>query len=501
MDNDMIGYKVEAEAPQVALPLTGWTVTNHLNLFYMLGASLVLPPSGFDGKYYQDTLASSPGWVPVFLDKKVAAGALALSTSEAAHLRPAILEVDLTGLSGVVTMSCLWLPAPLPTTRVKRILFASQADKAAAESDAADYGNVPIGDFKRNTMKTAFVGSTKVPWPPNDMPAPREAPVQAPLAIGAVAAMFLHLGNRGTLSVRACHAVFDPDGAPAVQDDPLRTLSTWAQTGSVPVPVDAAGASPSPYEGLFWGLVDRLVLWRSEPRSLSAEDALLSHLEGQIESLEQRAKAGAKGLLETLERLTGLGAGPTSELFSRHQTPLARSMILFFLRDRCGDLLDFKSKELHEIDWLTAAILFGVRDSWLGIPQVLRDIPGLAAAVSDRMARLSHGIAGTDPGLGAPSPRVKPLRELLETEGEWSSAQDAVAQELVRTHNWNCATTRISLRPGTYKMTVDRGGAHIDVVGEPNVVKVVDKASFFDLLAKNTIRGSAEAKVRKRLLA
>lgn len=494
----MIGYKVEAEAPQVSLPPTGWTATNHLNLFYMLAAGLVLPPSGFDDKHYQDTLASSPGWIPVFLDKKVAADALALSTSEAAHLRPVILEIDLTGLSGVVTTSCLWLPAPLPTTRVKRILFASRADKAAAESDAADYGNVPIGDFKRTTMKTAFAGSAKVPWPPSDRPAPREAPVQAPLAIGAVAAMFLHLGNRGTLSVRACHAVFDPDGAPAVQDDPLRALSTWAQTGSVPASTDTTRALQSPYEELFWGVVARLMLWRSEPRTSSAEDALLTHLEGQIESLDQRAKAGARRLLDTLEGLTGLSAGPTSELFSRHQTPLARSMILFFLRDRCGDLLDFESKDLHEIDWLTAAILFGIRDSWLGISRVLRDIPGLAAAVSDRMARLSHRIAGTDAGLGAPSPRVKPLRELLEAEGEWSSGQDAAAQELVRTHNWNCTTTRIRLRPDTYKMTVDRAGVHIYVAGEPNVKRIVNKASFFDLLAKNTIKRNVEARVRKR---
>ena len=515
MEPDLFHQEPQTQAPAMSIPPIGWTVTNHLNLFYMLGAGLVMPPAGFGDKYYRDTLGSSPGWIPLFLGKKVKvpADALALSTREAAHLRPVILEIELTGLSGTVvdsfdmgkamhTETCLWLPAPLPTTRVKRIIFASPTDKKATEADAADFGNVPLGSFQRGVVKMAFARPTSAPWPPSDGPAPRETPLQAPLATGAVAAMFQHLGNRGALSVRACHAAFSPDEAPSISDVPLSALSTWMRTGKVPPPVETpSDVQPPPHEQLFWGAVDRLVRWRGGHDSLSAQDVLLSYLEAELKVLDQRAKAGAKKLLDTLVSLTGLGTGTTTELLARHQTPLARAMILFFLRDRCVDLLAFENDELREIDWLAAAVLFGVRDGWLALPLALREISGLAAAVSDRMARLSHRIAGTDIDFGAPSPRVRPLRELFATDAEWSREQDAAAQELARVCGWNRANTRISLVPGTYQMVVHREETHIETLGEPKITRTIDQHRFFDFLAKSAIKQSVEARVRKGLSA
>jgi len=53
----------------VSTPKTGILVTNHLNLMYMLAAGLLMPPSGFGGKYYGDTLAAFPGWLPVFVGR------------------------------------------------------------------------------------------------------------------------------------------------------------------------------------------------------------------------------------------------------------------------------------------------------------------------------------------------------------------------------------------------------------------------------------------------
>ena len=518
MAGDLFNQEVQTQAPAMSMPPLGWTVTNHLNLFYMLGAGLVMPPAGFGDKYYQDTLGSSPGWIPLFLGKKVPEDALAISTREAAHLRPVILEVELTGLSGTMvdglnmcnagaghstnTETCLWLPAPLPSARIKRIIFASPADKKATEAEAADFANVPLGSVKRAVVRTAFSRPTSVPWPPADVPAPRDTPLQAPLATGAVAAMFLHLGNRGALSVRACHAAFNPDEAPSIPEVPLSRLSTWMRTGQVPPPVEpATGVQPTPHEQLFWGTVDRLVTWRGRTDSLGAQDALLSYLETELEALDQRAKAGAKKLLDTLVSLTGLGAGTITELLVRHQTPLARAMILFFLRDRCVDLLDFENDDLREIDWLAAAVLFGTRDGWLGIPLALREVSGLDAAVSDRMARLSHRMAGTDMDFGTTSPRVRPLRELLATDTEWSREQNAVAQELVRANSWDCATTQISLAPGTYQMVVNRGGAHIEMFGEPKITRTIDQRRFFDLLAQSALKPAVEARIRKRLSA
>ena len=50
-------------------PVSGLLVTNHLNLMYMLAAGLLMPPAGFDGRYYSDTLGCFPGWIPLFVGK------------------------------------------------------------------------------------------------------------------------------------------------------------------------------------------------------------------------------------------------------------------------------------------------------------------------------------------------------------------------------------------------------------------------------------------------
>ena len=501
MEDDLLSQRTEV--PKTSVPTLAWAVTNHLNLFYMVGAGLLMPPAGFGRKYYQDTLGASPGSIPLFLDKKVPARALKLSTDEATHLRPVILEVDLTCLCVPSTepgAPWLWLPAPLPTTCIKRILFASEADKKETEAGAKDYGNVALADFKRSVNGRAFTRTSNAQWPPSEVPIPRDTPLHAPLATGAVAALFLHLGNRGALSMRACSAAFDPADATPITQTPLNALSTWAQTGVGSLSSDGAdGSRPEPHERLFWGVVDRLVEWRSAGDSLAAQDVALSYLEAELESLDQRAKAGARKLFDTLMSLTELGAATVSELFSRHQTPFARSLILFFRRESCMDLLEFEHDELNEVDQLAAAILFGVRDGWLGVPAKLRDVAGLGAAVSDRMASLSHRMAKTGFELGVPSPRPRPLRELFDAQDNWSPKQDQAAQDLVRELGWDCAETRIDLGQGTYRLVVDRGGVHIETPAEPKITRIVDKGRFFDLLATKAVSPDAENRIRKKL--
>ena len=72
-------------------PDSGLLATNHLNLFYMLSAGLLLPPAGFGGKHYHDTLDSFPGWIPLFLGRP-SRRAISESTAEAPHLKPVLVE-------------------------------------------------------------------------------------------------------------------------------------------------------------------------------------------------------------------------------------------------------------------------------------------------------------------------------------------------------------------------------------------------------------------------
>ncbi len=532
----------------VKAPGSGLLVTNHLNLFYMLATGLVMPPAGFGGKYYRDPLECCPGWIPVFLDK-APKGAIESATREAEHLKPVIVRIDLSGTSGRLaaigehgsrelhfpsgldgTERVLFVPAPLPVSRIESILFQSAEDKRACERDAKDFGNVPLTDFKRGTNKALFAKAPDTPWPPppGEGPAGRESPLERPLAAGGVMAMLLLFGNLGNQAIRACRAAFEAEGGAAGPPDGhpiLAGLNAWLEEGSEegdggrvgppPAPVPSASASSTPetdraglrnaYQArLFREAVERLVRWRDSGRAGSAETVLLDHLHEASTSLDPRAQAGIRRLHGTLESLTGLADASASELFERHDTPLAHALTLFFLRRDCADLFDYRNDRLGEADWLGAAILFGVRDGWLGLPLRLRAHPGLAAAVSHRMARTSLRIAGSGFDLGPAPPRARPLREVLGDGAAWQRAggQQANAPlELARLRKWDCVSTRISLGTGEYTLTVKGGSVRIDLPGEPRVSSEIDRERFFALLADARLDGETEAKVRAKLPA
>ena len=521
---------VHREQPRspVNAPASGLLVTNHLNLLYMLAAGMVMPPRGFGGKYYRDTLACWPGWIPLFLGKRLPADAFELSTSEAGHLRPVVVEMELTGLSGTVAAfgaegtrelrlpdqldgseSMFLIPAPLPTSRIRHIAFPSPEDKRAVETDALDFANVPLQDFKRKTTKTLFSKPTDTHWPPGQGPAERAAPLQAPQAAGGIMAMLLHFANQGGLSVAACRSAFDPDDEPAphVNEPIISGIQAWMRAGGAPSPaVDtitetggSAGSRSAFQEILLWGAVDRLLDQKNDDPAISTEDVLLNYLDGETPKLDARLQAGAGKLRDTLVSLTGLADATPSELLDRHETPLARAMILLFLRDRCAELLEFHNDRLREPDWLTAAILFGAREGWAGLPLPLRDVPGLADAVSHRMAQMAHRMAGTDLDLGTPPARARPLRELFGDGRAWSAKQNAAAAELAQALKWDCVRTRIKLAQGEYKLTVQGGSVYIDLPGEPGLDTRVDPERFFRCLAETRVGARVEEKVRKTL--
>ena len=514
-------------------PGSGFLVTNHQNLMYMLAAGLVMPPSGFGAKYYRDTLGCFPGWIPLFIGK-VPREAIESSTREAEYLRPTIVEIGLTSLSGRVlalgegglrelhfpdgldgTERAILLPAPLPTSWIESVVFRSPEDKRACEADAKDVGNVPLQDFNRKTTpKTLFTKALDTPWPPAEGPEPRAAPLQMPLAAGGVMAMLLLMANRGESAVHGCRHAFDPEdeSAPPLNDPILAGLRGWMRTGAASLPAapdtETASADPASLqnvsrERLFWGAVERLVDWKEEDAggAGNAEDVLLDYLEAASAKLDTRLQASARKLRDTLVSLRGLGDATTNELFDRHVTPMARAMVLFFLRRDCADLLDFSNDRLHEPDWLAAAILFGVRDGWLGLPLRLRAIPGLPAAVSHRMARMAHRLAGTGLDLGESPARVRPLRELFDDGSAWRAREKAAALELARMREWECIHTRISLGRGKYTLTVEGASVHIELPGEPGIVPEIDRTRFFDCLASMPLDPKAEQKVRGKLRA
>lgn len=522
--NQLMLIKSEA-GNEVPAPRSALLVTNHLNLMYMLAAGLVMPPAGFGEKYYRDTLECFPGWIPLFVDQAPATAVE--SSAREGHLMPVIAQVGLTGLSGRVaavgqgglrelrfphevdgTEWVLLLPAPLPTSRIESIFFRSRDDRLACERSAKDFGNVPLENFRRDaTRKALFAKAADTEWPPRDGPGGRSAPLERPFAVGAVTAMLFLFGNLGDRAVRAWRSAFEPLGASLAADDGaiLAGLGPWMREGAVPPP-----APPEPdtdrtslqnaYQGaLFWGAVERLARWREAGHAENPERVLLDYLAETSASLDPRVQAGVRKLQDTLESLSGIGDATASELFARHNTPLAHAMTLFFLCRDCVDLFDYHSDRLGEMDWLAAAILFGVRDGWPSLPLRLRGPRDLSAAVSHRMAQMAHRLAGTELDLGDAPAMPMPLRELFGDGADWRASERSAALELSRLRNWDCVRTRINLGPGEYKLTVKSGSTYIEIPDTPRMDREIERGQFISLLANTRLDGETEAQIRRML--
>lgn len=510
----------KGEASQKAIKPVQWHLaTNGLNLLYMLAAGLVMSPKGFREKYYRDTLSSFPGWIPLFADS-VPQAAIDLSVREQSHLVPCIATIELKDVHGRIialdvngltreiqfpeelngSEKVLLVPAPLPATWITSIAFASEESMSKCEAGVRDFENVPLQDFSRKVDALLFSGINNLSWPPINITLPDlDSDLGKIFASGGLMAMLYHMGNLGDIGVQTCRLGFDPinTNASSIPDPMLRELGGWLQTGSVFTADDVL-------PGLFWGAVDSVVQCHSMSHAMNPIDAILRYFEIEIEKLDDKMKQALSKLSTDLRKLTSYEGSTNTELFEKFRNPFSRAMILFVLREKCSDLLEFQHAMLTELDYICAAILFAVRDGWIGLPLVLRDAVGLQDAVSHRMVAMAHRMTGSGIDLGESPARPKPLRELF-VEGDRKKTQKQInaALLLARESQWgSCLNTRITLGKGDYRFVVDAGGLQIILPGEVKAVETeVDFEMFLRQLRSTLISPKIEKKVRDLLNA
>ncbi len=509
------------------VPETGLLVTNHMNLMFMLSAGLIMPPAGFGNKYYKDTLEVFPGWIPVFIERP-SKQAIEDSISEERFLKPCIIKVYLSGFSGRAfafgngrleeisfpidfkeSHTLLLFPAPLPVSSIESIIFRSIDEKKAIEADARDYNNVPLTEFKRGRNQGLFAKkASDTSWPVQKGPSAHSPPLQVSFAAGGVMAMLLNFANFSERSVHACQVAFGPDdelSSAELDQVILRGLESWISSGKATLQ-ETTNLDSGPgtltvavQAKLFWQAIERLVKWRSSHFAGTAESLITDFLSEACSDLDGKPHEHVMKLNETLLSMTGLPEFTPGELFDRHPATLDRAFILFNLREKCDDLLDFEDVRLVEQDWLAAAVLFGVRDGWINLPSRLRLGQDLTNAVSHRMARLSHKVAGTQFELGDIPPRVRPLRELFSGGSAWRSKEREAALALARKEKWDCIRTRVSLRTGEYKFTVKGGSVQIELPGEAIVTPEINRTDFLNFLAASRLDDKMSATIRKML--
>jgi hypothetical protein len=514
-----------------APPRQTWhLVTNQLNLMYLLSAGLVTGPKGFGRKYYADPLAVAPGWIPLF-DDAIPAAALAQAISEERYLEPVISSVNLTALGGPIHAldaqgvlrplqwpedargdeRILWIPAPLPVNWLEAIVFPSKEARTLVRDQAADYANVPLAAYKQQVKARLFSSDSKLAWPADGLSLPDcDRPQHHASAVGAVQGLLVGLGNRGDVLVTAARRLAGPDedGAEPVDNPLLRGVIAWA-AGSIS---NGSERSDSDAQGrILARLLAAIVGAKTQADEATAgewcppdtQQVVLEVLEAERLALtEPKWQEALTRLIADLKGAVGLGDATVSELLQRHPRPFSRGLLLFFLRERCGELLTLEHPLLTDQDRLVAAVLFGARGGWMELPTDLKGMPGLTPAIAHRMAMLAHRQQATGVDLGPAPPRVQPLREILATEGErWSKPQHEAALELARGMGWReVLKTCISLGKGDYRLQVDGRGAHLLLDGDVKAVTTeVDESQLLELIAMSAIPAALEAKVRAML--
>jgi len=475
-------------------------------MLYMLAAGMVMGPAGFRDKYYTDALIDYTGWIPLFRDKTgIPVDALNEAIKERKHLLPCIASFDLDRLSGNIQMLpckgktravtsppnrkgknevAALLRAPLPLSLLSCIYFRSLEDMQAFERAAGDVSNIDLSSHHIEVFEPRFLSVRDMTWPPKGVGVEltqRDSPPAFGFALGGVLAMLYHTANRNDQGVAAFRLVTEAacDSVNELSQDPiLNELPNWMNGGKLSGQADTRAR-------LFWGVVQSLVEAQMQERPQAPVDVALAHLEKQLGCLQETGfQTRLRQLIADMRGCLGLGGGTVTELFERHKGSLSRSLLLFCLREHCTDLLEFSHPLLSDAEYITAGILFGVRDSWLQLPKDMRDLD-LSAYVSCRMIEAEHRKQDDKLTLERPS-CPKPLRQLFTSaSGEWNDKQKAVALDLAKKSNWNdCIQTHITLAEGDLPESFKREGLQVVLPGKVTTREKVDKAKFMHRLGQ-----------------
>jgi hypothetical protein len=490
-------------------------VTNHQNLMFMLSAGMIIPPSGFGKKYYQDTLSLVPGWVPLF-PGTLWQSVIDHSISEQAFLRPCYADLDVSGVTGRIKVlrSGRWInahfpdevygnedlilvPAPLPVSMIKEIVFSSKEDKMFCEKDAQNFSNVPLADFKTKTAATAFKKSKKdACLPPIDGVEERQIELKLPDALGGVVAVLNQLANRDDAAIELHKAFYQKTPDEEVFSKFPLLLGAHALFYSSQSEDESLRASST----LFGNIAGSLLHARDHIGLGSSKDVVMAVLEEVNSNTKGQNKVKSERLIQDLKRVIQFPNKTLEELVEIHQGPLSRALILFFINDTVLDLLEITNDQVSGYEKCAAAVLFGIAEGWMRMTVSLRESNGLNLVAPAYMAHLSHQLSGSILEFGALPDRPQSLRALL-SENPSDKKVHAAALLIARACKWDCIKTRIKLGKGNYQLFIDGSGVSLMLDGDVKAVEQeLDYEKFMDLLnSESGITVKVENEARKIL--
>jgi hypothetical protein len=239
---------------------------------------------------------------------------------------------------------------------------------------------------------------------------------------------------------------------------------------------------------LFWGAVQTMVDARLGGSSEKPLDVVLGFLDDQLSNLQEVGhRSRLEKLIADMRSSFGLGGGTITQLFEHHKGTLSRPLLLFCLRERCLDLLEFSHPDLSDEELVLAAILFGVRDGWRGLPVEVRAPKELSRFVEYRMFEVECRPRSAGLSLGHAPQRPIPLRELLmRGDGARSEAQTASLANVVGLLGWqDCIVSRIRLSQGQYRLNISAEGVEVVVRGDiKSPIVEIDKGALLKKISQ-----------------
>jgi len=362
--------------------------TNTDNLRMIIAQGLISSPDGFK-KYYSDALEIFSGYIPLFKNR-IQPDILNSVVSETDGLTQCILEFDITKIEGTVKVidgnelvdidlgevekggiEILLILAPLSLSSISKVIFESDDDIKTFKEDAELYNNVVFNNLKFSSTKAGqklFDEKAEMTDQPLEHLKNIEVQVvkyidyKKVYAFGGLLANLFYFAKNGKLS-NDIFSSFSARENIIGKYDFLNIINYFDKVDS------------SLNDNLYNSIVDIAIRGKN-------------FKEDVIELLESDAKT--VHIANKLKAFDSISDKPVSQEFSEAKTLFGKTLIMLFLREDSESLIEYNLDIFSEEDYLTFAMMFGIRDKFIKTPKFLREFKDLQNFISTKMANYAH---------------------------------------------------------------------------------------------------------------
>lgn len=381
------------------------TPTNTDNLKMIIAQGLISSPDGFS-KYYSDTLELFNGYIPLFKNS-IQPDILNMATSEDDGLVLCIMEIDLTAIEGTIkaikantiidirlddveinNIDILLILAPLPTSCISNIIFKSTDAIKNFKEESQLYSNVILNSLKFSSTaenKKLFTVDRLSYDSISDLqnihlPQLEKVSYNKIYSFGGLLINLFYFSKNGNLSHNIYTSFCNMDGN--ITDKNILPVYNYFNN------INEQFSESDIKTKIYNGLIDVII----KHRDFKGE--IIEFLESGVwsESAKHRTMAIADGLKSFELRNDKV----ISEYFKETKTLLEKTLLMLFLREDSESLMDYNLDIFTQEEYVSFAMMFGIRDKFIKIPKFLRKYNDIENFISIKMAQYAHNTIGSN---------------------------------------------------------------------------------------------------------